>query len=289
MAKEKLSLGGFKKAPTEVRGKVYQTYNYNLFTFVKGNREPNQAWINKLAEKMKAGFIDVPIVVNSKYQILDGQHRYFACMQLEKPITFYVSDDAEDLHVAHINADSKKFTTTNYMDFFAIRGNQHYKYVKYLAEKKNLGTEVAILALSRRCTRSSTMMEDFKAGYFKVVDFGWAEQFADHYNELIDLIGKKARTRVFLNVFLIFYKHPEFEFKRFLHAVKTNLGSIDKCTDRYSTIRTLEYIYNKQLKGKKYHKIKFQRYIEDKEYFEVTEKELARREAIKSRSKQKER
>ncbi len=39
-------------------GKVYETYNYDLFVKVKGNRAINQAHVNRLARKMGTRFLE---------------------------------------------------------------------------------------------------------------------------------------------------------------------------------------------------------------------------------------
>jgi len=265
----------------EIKGKVFETTDYDLFKNVKGNRVVNENWAEKLAEKMEERHLDDPIRVTSNYKVLDGQHRILACKQLGRPVRFYIVDNGNDLDVTRLNSDRKNWTLEGYLNFWHDRPHAHqqdYQLLKHLTTKYELGLEVAIVAGARRVNRDSTLSADFKSGKYKVVDYGWAQRFGEDYQKLVGVLGKVAKQRTFLNVFLIFYKHPDFEFARFLHAIKTNGGKILNASDRTTMIKVFEQVYNFQLKGK--HKpIKFQRWVEDRGYVEVTEKELARRAA----------
>ena len=60
-------------------GKVYETYDYELFVKVKGNRAINQAHVNRLARKMGTRCLkEMTIIVapkdkDGKHAIHDGQ------------------------------------------------------------------------------------------------------------------------------------------------------------------------------------------------------------------------
>ena len=54
---------------------VLQTNDYDIFQHIDGNRNVNKLHLKRLKESIHEEYIPVPIVVNSKYQIIDGQHR----------------------------------------------------------------------------------------------------------------------------------------------------------------------------------------------------------------------
>ena len=78
-------------------GKVFETYNYDLFIKVKGNRAINQAHVNRLANKMEHRFLkELPIIVGpknnkGKYPILDGQHSRDSRETKGLPIRYFVA------------------------------------------------------------------------------------------------------------------------------------------------------------------------------------------------------
>jgi len=261
----------------EVRSKVFETTDYDIFKTVKGNRVVSDKWVSTLSKKIDTHNMDDPIMVTKDYKVIDGQHRLEACKLLGKPVRFYVMEGAQDSDVAFINSDRKKWKLTDYLDYYFKRGNKNYQQLKYLAEELELGCEAAIMIGQRRVNRDHAIYDDFKTGDYKIADFGWACEFGERYQELVQVVGKQAKMRYFLNTFAIFYKHPEFSFDRFKHAIKSNMGQLLYASDRVTAIKTFEKIYNNQLKGRKFKKIKFSRWIEDRGYVEVTEKEAARR------------
>lgn len=269
-------------AVVEVKGKVFETMDYDIFKDVKGNRVVNENWVEKLSEKMLDRSIDDPIRVTSTYKVLDGQHRILACKKLGKPVRFYIVDNGKDLDVANLNSDRKSWKSVDYLNFWHDRQHDNlkdYQLLKHLANNFGLGVELAVMVGARRVARDANLLDDFKAGKYKLTDYKFAQTFGEDYQKLVELLGKPAKSRTFLNVFLIFYKHPEFEFARFYHACKNNGGKLLNASDRTTMIKVFDHIYNFQLKNKKHNKVKFIRWIEDREYVEVTEKELERRAA----------
>ena len=65
-------------------GEIQETRNYDIFKFVKGNREINRSHVKRLKEKIsRRDLKEIPILVgsldkNGKYPIYDGQHRFTA-------------------------------------------------------------------------------------------------------------------------------------------------------------------------------------------------------------------
>ena len=72
---------------TEVRI-IYETRDYKAFSFITGNRNINKSHLEKLRKSMMEMLIPIPIVVNEKLQIIDGQHRYMICKEEGWTLTF---------------------------------------------------------------------------------------------------------------------------------------------------------------------------------------------------------
>ena len=70
------------------------TTNYDLFSFMPGNRDiAKKNMLVKSIEKIDLTEYK-PIIVNENYVIIDGQHRFMACKELEKPIYYIILHDA---------------------------------------------------------------------------------------------------------------------------------------------------------------------------------------------------
>jgi ParB-like chromosome segregation protein Spo0J len=69
-----------------------KTTDYKLFKINKLNRIVQTGHIEKLKKSIeKVGYLKYnPIIVNEDMEIIDGQHRYFACVKLNLPIYYEV-------------------------------------------------------------------------------------------------------------------------------------------------------------------------------------------------------
>jgi hypothetical protein len=103
---------------------VYETYDYDLFTFVDSNRPVDQKHVNNLIKSMKKKLLKTRIIVNSGFEILDGQHRYTALKTLGLPIHFEIDDDFIHEDISEKNSNQKNWTALQHLEFAAYYGNQ---------------------------------------------------------------------------------------------------------------------------------------------------------------------
>lgn len=67
---------------------IFETTNYEMFKFLDQNRQPQNRPM--LTDSIKKHGLLMPIDVNEKMQIIDGQHRFLACKQLGLPVQYRV-------------------------------------------------------------------------------------------------------------------------------------------------------------------------------------------------------
>ena len=68
-------------------GKILSTYEYDKFKKIKGNRKINFKNLGKIINSMSKKQLVIPILVNEKFEVIDGQHRLQACIELGLPVT----------------------------------------------------------------------------------------------------------------------------------------------------------------------------------------------------------
>lgn len=105
---------------------VLVTNDYSLFKYVHGNRDINKGNVNAIAHQIKLRGQQVPILVNEKHEIIDGQHRLEACKQLNKPVAYIVRKGANIHDVISTNIVGKKWSTDDYINRYASEGNENY-------------------------------------------------------------------------------------------------------------------------------------------------------------------
>ena len=121
-------MGNTKKNTDERIGEVFRTTNFKAFKHVCGNRTDD---IERRAKKVEAsvaqvGYIDVPIVVNEKMEIIDGQARYEYCRRTNTPMAYYIKEGLNIDHCIAMNISSSNWTIVDYISSYAARGQQSY-------------------------------------------------------------------------------------------------------------------------------------------------------------------
>lgn len=256
----------------EIKSVVFETKDYGQFKKVKGNREIIQSHVERLKKAIAEKKLDVPILVNKTDKaVMDGQHRLEAYKQLGLPIKFMYGNFNDQLDVARINANQKKWSLDNYCDFHAKRGKQDYGIAKHIAEKYEVSIEASILMLLNKACIYKNITEDFQLGDFKIP--------AGHI-EKAHTLGAKMLTarqyvpsykRAFIGAFIMLNRHPDFIWDRFKSALKANGLKLAGATNRDSYLQWFEHIYNSGLaKGRtRYKKLKLVQWVKDRGYNDV--------------------
>lgn len=85
----------------EVIGSIFSTSDYTLFKKLKGNRKVKR---NKnLRKELEAMGQSSPIVVNSNFEVIDGQHRLDILKSMGRPVSFIISDTIAPRMVVSMN------------------------------------------------------------------------------------------------------------------------------------------------------------------------------------------
>lgn len=96
---------------------IHESYNYNVFSKIDFNRSICKKNLEKLIElnKKKDRFHLFPIVVDTNHNIIDGQHRFEACKQMQKPIYYVVDHDQGETWAAitEVNTAGKTHSATD--------------------------------------------------------------------------------------------------------------------------------------------------------------------------------
>lgn len=76
---------------------IYSTRKYDKFSYIEGNRKPTHDHVRQLIGSFSDNNSLVatrPVLVNDKFQVIDGQHRFEACRALDLPIYYIIGQSA---------------------------------------------------------------------------------------------------------------------------------------------------------------------------------------------------
>lgn len=123
--------------------KILKTTDYRMFKRMVGNRRIKEGHVKKLMDSMtKVGLIPAPIIVNEKFEVIDGQHRLEACLRLGLPVYYVIIPGVGERECIEMNTSSDAWKTIDYILYYAEKGSEPYSILKRLIDEHkdyNLG------------------------------------------------------------------------------------------------------------------------------------------------------
>ena len=222
---------------------VMMTNDYNMFKYIDGNRDVNKLHLKRLRESIAEKYITVPIIINEKNQIIDGQHRFQSARDLNKPV-YYIKIDGLDLQdVQRLNTNTKNWTADAYLDGYCRLGLPDY--IKYREYKNKYGfghNEVSALLLNNTRYHGGRNL-DFKNGTFKINDYNLAVKNAEKIH-MVSKFYDGFQRRAFVYAMLDLFKNPDYNHAEFLNKLSYQSVKLVDCTDVQQYLILIEEIYN---------------------------------------------
>jgi hypothetical protein len=168
---------------------IAKTKDYAQFKSILGNRQLSKEHIHELTvEIQRNNLLDVcPIIVNDKFQVIDGQHRLEAAKQLGIEVPYVVVPGLGIEHVVRMNTSQKKWTMSNYIQLHIDLGNQHYiDLAEFVKEHKITPHQgIALLSSSQYLT---TKLNDFREGRWEVTRYDEALEVVNVMKQLMPIM-----------------------------------------------------------------------------------------------------
>jgi hypothetical protein len=220
---------------------IQTTTNYDQFKPIDGNRKLIRLHVKKLTESMRKNYLFTVILVNEKFEIIDGQHRFECAKELKLPIN-YVMVNGYGLNEVHIfNQNSKTWNADDYLDGYCQLEYPVYIEYKKFKNKYKFGHNECMLLLSNASTGRN--VEDFKNGKFEIKDLKIAMQKAEKIIKLSKhYSGWNRRSFVFaMNTML---NNPAFDFDVFMDKLEYLSMDLVDCVTTEKYIELIKKIYN---------------------------------------------
>jgi hypothetical protein len=169
-----------KKDPEiKFRCEVYQTHKYSLFRYLEGNRGLDLINLHRVKESIKEEYLVNPIIINEKWEIIEGQHRFEAVKELNLPVYFIQIPGYGIKQTYKLNTIGKKWDALSFADSYAKMGNPHYQVFLQFREKYKFDTRGLMAILSGgNSGKWGKHLEKFGKGEFVVEDEEAAHEMA---------------------------------------------------------------------------------------------------------------
>lgn len=237
---------GTATASAPATDSIQVTRDYDRFRVMDANREQSRGHI----ESLKAAFEEMgnltrvqPILVNDRMEIIDGQHRFTACKELDEPIYYTVVPglgvrDARQMNILH-----KGWKIEDYARSYAVGGDANYQ--RFLQLLEDYGFNHSVTLYFSKGGKLKGLFREFREGNYTLTpeEVQSARERLDRLSELAEL-NPLARTIPFAIAYLQASGVNDFDHARLVSRLERNPQMLTRQAGVPEYLRILEDIYN---------------------------------------------
>lgn len=224
----------------EVYGKIYKTYEYDKFKNIKSNRRINPLTYNKLLRSMKEKQLIIPICVNEKMEIIDGQHRFKAEQTLGLPVYYFVLEGYSMLEMKRANLVASVWKKDDFLNAYI---NEDYpSYIKfYKLKTEYLINTVDLIRLFSKIkdVSASSLNLEFEEGKLEVT-----EEEVDQVLMFLECLEdfsffKEYKMSRFISAFMDLYFFKGYDHERMKQKLETRKEAMVICLSKFDYLEML--------------------------------------------------
>lgn len=198
---------------------VFKTNDYDAFRYIEGNRSINKANLKRITESMKENYIPVPIIINEKNEIIDGQHRFEAAKSLGLDLHCMSIKGLGLKEVQKLNCNSANWNNSAWMNCYSDLGIRDYIDFKAFREQTGFGYGICSALLSNQKQRNGTDSRHFKNGTFKIKSLAKAYENANKLHQIGEYF-ENYKSDSFAGCMLALMHHEQYDHARMLQKLK---------------------------------------------------------------------
>ena len=225
-----------------VANEVFETKEYSQFKTLKGNRELNLLHLGRLKISIEAKQLMIPIIVNEKLEVIDGQHRLQIFKELDLPVYFIIGQGYGLSECQIMNAENRVWKPEDFLKGYSDLG--YIDYIK-LGEFKEKYTFLSIKLCQILLSGGQVVRyisQSFKEGTFKIKDYESACKIA---NKMIDFKNYEPfRQYNFLLALNTMFSNKQYKHERILQKLAYQGNRLVKEVSVNEYLKTLTAIYN---------------------------------------------
>ena len=228
---------------------VQSTRDYGSIKRIGGNRLVNPRNVEVIKASMAEKHLIVPAILNENMEIIDGQHRFEACVELGFPFYFIVVDGYNLKDVQRINANMKNWNKQDFLDsfidMFKSGHNEYINYVHLINFMKETGLPLDTSVILSDLSKSKiSLTEDFKNGAFEFKNFSLSKDIAVALKDFEAYDHNKWKQSTFAKIFAHFYVNERYEHTRMIRNLPFTHDKLSLMGNEKTTITYLVDMYN---------------------------------------------
>ena len=218
--------------------RTYISDEFNKFIYPSWNRNIDLARVRQIKESiLDNGYIGAPIIVNEFMEVIDGQHRLYACQEANVPVEYTVKKRLRMKEAAALNSTQRAWVYADYIKAYSEFGDQNYIRLKRLMDETGFGVKTVCGILG------------FHTQKIKTNSFSISEE---EYEDTKRLLDKISVFRDFKHM----YGNQATMYTIIARLVKAELVDVNRLYDQFSRygssytgktddiLRSLNELYN---------------------------------------------
>lgn len=249
---------------TKVINQVYETTDYSLFKTLEGNRSVQKLHVKRLKDSFQIQKLQSPIIVNEKFEIIDGQHRFNASKDLGLPVDYIVCNNYGLKEVQQLNSNSSNWKSMDYLNAFCDMGHQEYiKFRNFMNEYPDFGFRACEMLLTLRSTgrkqgvdrenaetkNGRVLIKYFENGELEIPDLKLSKKYAAMLMQIKPFFTEFAQSG-FVGTMIGMFKNENYEHDVFIKRLKAQPNALYPCKNREQYKLLIEEIYNHKSRNK---------------------------------------
>lgn len=245
--------------------KIQQTTNYNQFRPLPGNRPVEPRRVSKLIKSIGSIGQLIPIIVNERNEIVDGQARLAALQALNLPVLYIVMPSYGHKECVEMNSSQTRWGAAAYIKSFADLGNTAYIYLQGLTREFKLPMNVILSAANSNVNKRIGPL-GIKDGTFQMSasDYESARETLDYVNQFVPDISKlKGRLEYYYMALIVCYRSiSEINKNKLLENVRAHGHKLCAVESIDAAMGQLEQVYNYKNQHKVYLQGEYRKYCD---------------------------
>lgn len=225
---------------------IFQTKELSKFKFREDNRTLNQSHIRRLTTNMKnSGWLPGSyVVVNEKYEIIDGQHRVKAAIEANVPIRYTMEKKADFEIIRGLNQNQRNWSLSDHIHGYVVDNNPHYiKLNNFIKTFPEFRVTECMMFLNNNA--SPVERHIFEKGLWVSKDYNKGITWANDVMSLKPFFEKGFNKSIFVRAIVkILSRKPEFKFEEFMKKLNLRPTSLVMCGTVEQYVQLIEDIYN---------------------------------------------
>ncbi len=227
-------------------GEIGYSSNYSNFKFLEANRDIKERHVNNLVTSIKKEGQIYPILVNNRFEVIEGQHRVEACKILQIPIMFLKNDKATIKHVRIVNNCQEGWKFYDFLKSFSHHSHPNheiYQKIGLFVKEFSFQPRICLILLVGGVD-NGTKINEFKFGTFTIEDEEKSRRLAKQLLKIKTFAPDLVANKKFCLAWFRVQKIEKFKVESAYDQIRKYRSKLEGCLNQEDWIEGLLEAYS---------------------------------------------